>query len=679
MRHQQQIDGDVVLEVARLAAGLHAEARKAGLPAFPMPRDAHRSRGSRRRRRVARATWRASKTLARQSYARRRPLAPIGTAVSLYVAGVIFAVSPHGANTVPLFAILVASVVWWRSRRRQWRAIEKWYAASVFAGAMGWLETASILGAGPPMPGVLGLAALVAAVPWWIHHRVRPHVPEYDDRIEVWDARVASQGGALPSSRLVDVAEVATGWSATIALPGGKLTTANALGATSRIASAYGAPSSSVVVEAPLTGEEHRARLLVLTVNPLREVQPFTGPQLDHTTGQFPIGPHADGTRAWWRLWTPGSGACHGLIAGTTGSGKSAFVNLLCTEIRHSGVVVLWLGDPEEGASVPDWQDAADWFAGGVPEIRRMLRAAEKVMIGRKKRRGRQEWTDEHGRLRRGRGHFEPTPDEPQLTVIIDESPDVMDDAVCARIIALIGKKGRKLGVGVVLIAQVPSVAELGGNVTVRSMVSSTNIVMFRTSDQFSGKMGLPQDLPVDPKNLPSRWPDGSDTAGLGYIAGTDGRVSPLRAMYVEDPYHWATNETPVVTLDAAAAADASEDYATWRERRAAGDDQLEDKPQRVPVLADAPVEPAAIPDDGPAPARRRGTARDAILTRLRQRGQIRTGVLAGDLDVPLPTVSSALRRLERDGHAVQVGHGVWAHIGDAPDEFRGDDETDVA
>jgi hypothetical protein len=34
---------------------------------------------------------------------------------------------------------------------------------------------------------------------------------------------------------------------------------------------------------------------------------------------------------------------------------------------------VLWLADPEGGVSVPDWQDGGDWFAAGVPEIRRML------------------------------------------------------------------------------------------------------------------------------------------------------------------------------------------------------------------------------------------------------------------------------------------------------------------
>ncbi len=674
MRHQR-IDGDLAQEVARLVAGLHAEARRVSLPALQVPRDAHRSPGGRRRRRAARATWRVGKSLARRSYARRRPLAPIATALSLYIAGVIFAVSPHGANTVPLFAVLVALVVWWRSRRRGWREAEKCYAAAVYVGAMGWLETAAIIGAGPPMPGVLGFAALAAAVPWWWHHRVRPHVPEYDDRIEIWDARVGVQGGALPGSRLLDVAEVSTGWSAMIALPGGKLTTENALGATKRIASAYRKPATSVIVEPLMTAEEDRARLLVLSQNPFQQVLPFTGPQLDHTTGRFPVGPYADGTSATWKLWTPGSGACHGLVAGTTGCGKSGFVNQLCTETRLSGVSVLWLADPQRGESVPDWQDLADpsfWFAGTIPEIRRMLQAAERIMDDRQKRRSRERWTDELGRPRRGRGKFDPTFEVPLLDIVIDEAPAVLLDPECRRIIALIVKQGRKLGVAVTVITQVPSLAELGNDLSIRSMLASTNILMFRTSDKYSKNMGMPSDLPVNPSNLPEEWPDGSTTAGLGYLASASGRVSPLRAMKVEDPYGWATVEAHVAKLEPPAIEAASEDFQTWRKRRDDDSDEDDAVPSAAPAADEQTVAATAL-----TPAARRSTARDAILAHLKHCGQIHTGVLAAELGVPLPTASSTLRRLERDGHVIQVRHGIWAHVDHPFEEI--DDEADVA
>jgi DNA-binding transcriptional ArsR family regulator len=306
---------------------------------------------------------------------------------------------------------------------------------------------------------------------------------------------------------------------------------------------------------------------------------------------------------------------------------------------------------------VPDWQEAASWFAGTIPEIRRMLLATERIMNGRKRRRSRERWTDAQRRERIGRGAFTPTAAEPLLVVVIEESPDVLADEVCRRIAARLGKKGRKHGIVLIVVTQVPSLAELGGDLTIRSMLSSTNIVMFRTSDRLSKQMGMPGDLPVDPAALPAAWPDGSGTAGLGYLAAAGGRISPMRAQYVEDPFHWATVEGDVAELEQTAIEDAGAVYATWRERRAAGLDERDDP---APTSKDDAARPRNL--DSGRLAGRQGTTREAILAHLKYGGEIHSGPLARDLDVPLPTVSSALRRLEHDGHAIQVRHGVWAH-----------------
>jgi hypothetical protein len=207
-------------------------------------------------------------------------------------------------------------------------------------------------------------------------------------------------------------------------------------------------------------------------------------------------------------------------------------------------------------------------------------------------------------------------------------------------------------------------------------MLSSTNIAMLRTSDKLSKQMGLPQDLPVNPANLPAEWPDGSSTAGLGYLATAAARVSPVRVAYVEDPYYWANDDIEVAQLEPSAVEDAGEGYATWRERRAAGADEDD---ETGPTTTHPQANHAPSGDRSPAAAPRQGTTRSAILTYLQCSGQIRTGVLAADLDVPLPTVSSTLRRLERDGLAVQVGHGIWAHADYSPTELVDVDEADVA
>ena len=608
----------------------------------------------RRRRTVAGRTVRASAKLARQGYARRRPLAPLYAAVLLQIAGVVLSVASKGANTAGVLALVGGGLLWWRGRRRRWSTREWRYAWAVFAAAVLWLVTAAAVGAGPPMPGILAVGMLIAAIPWWWHHRIRPYVQSFDDRQAVWAEKVASVKGALPGSQLVDVADIPTGWMATIQLAGGEMSTDAALRATRRIASAYRLPATSVVVEALLTGEEDQARLLVLAENPLREVRTFPGPSLERDTGWITIGVHADGSPARWRLYAPQSGACHGMIAGTTGSGKSALINLLAAEIRLSGLAVLWIADPEGGESVPDWQEGAHWFAGTLPEIRRMLQAAERVMNGRKERRSREKWADDQGRIRRGRGRFEPTPDMPLLCLLVEESPDVLDDAECRRIVASIGKKGRKHGVSVTIVTQVPSLAELGGDLTIRSMLSSTNIVMFRTSDRLSRQMGMPADLPVDPASLPAAWPDGQSTAGLGYLGSPGGRISAARGWYVDDPYHWATVKADTAELETAAIADAGRHYLTWQERRERGEDEHNDPPAPVAGPVALALTAGTIAETGA------GTTRDAILAFLRAEGQTTSGVIAQQLDVPLPTVSTTLRRLEQAGLAHQVRRGVW-------------------
>jgi hypothetical protein len=307
-------------------------------------------------------------------------------------------------------------------------------------------------------------------------------------------------------------------------------------------------------------------------------VQKFTGPQLDYETGLATFGVHADGSPAQWRLFEPGSGGCHGLIAGPGGSGKSRLVDLLCSTIRLSGLGVLWLADPLNGVSAPDWQDSVDWFAGSIPEIRRMLQAAVRVLEGRGDRRSREKWTDEQDRQRTGRGAFTPTPDEPLLTIVIEDSPGVLADPGCRAAVATILKKGRN-GVAIYLVTQVLAIAEFGGDLTIRSRASSTNLVVFGTSDKLSKQMGMPGYLTVDPASIPPRWPDGRSTPGLGYLAAAGGRISPMRAQYVEDPYYWATLAADTAHLEAAAVDDAGRHYSTWRERRAAGDDELEDTP----------------------------------------------------------------------------------------------------
>lgn len=620
-------------------------------------------------------------------YRHRAKIWPLLAGAGLLATATAASWVPDGWKTCLMLAAIAGAVLGWNQLRAH-RAMQAWAWSSVlvswvtWALCAGWTATAAAVGPFTlPTPGILGVGTITAQIWWWLHQYVRDTHHEVEADIEKrattwvdtvaeqWRTRIACDGGALPNSVLIGILpvtrvdeeageEIHLGWEAIIQLPDADHQTwETAVAATRRIAKVFRVPASQVVVEPPVDGLEDSARVLVLTSNPLRDVQKHERCQLDPTTGYIPIGVHADSSYALWRLFTPGSGANHGLIAGTTGSGKSGLLSKICAEIRHSGLAMLFLGDPQGGESCPDWTDGgAHVFAGTVPRIRRMLQGVEREMDRRQRTRGKERWTDEKGRPRRGRGFFNPTSDDPLLMVVIDEAPEVTADPECKRIIAKIGKQGRKIGVGIILLVQVPSLSELGNDLSIRSMLSSTNIVILRTSDSYSAAMGAPMKLPVDPVNLPAEWPDGSTTAGLGFLIKAGGRVSPMRVQYVEDPYEWASTGTPVAMPEATMASGADEQgnfFTDWFDLLDV--DDVEEEQDYKDSIGPGGVHVIRIPA---------GT-RDKITEFLSERGEpVRLGVIADAVGVSRSAAHNQLRRMERASLVFQPtgrgSHGKW-------------------
>ena len=625
------------------------------------------------RRRVVGGAARASWWTAKRGWRYRSRLWPVYAGIVAGLAAEALHIVEDGWRTALVLGVLAGLGAAGR-QVHQHRAGRAWTRAltavvwGAWAATTAWVAVAAKLGPLTiPVPGFWAVGLAIAEVSWLWHRRTRPEViaeiereEAIDRRVELWVKYAFSPNGALPGSYLVGMEDLDEdlGWSATITMDADtQYTTEHAIAATVRISKIYGVPVSQVVVEAPVTGMAGEARLLVLRRNPLIDVQLFDKPTLDRSTGYITIGRHAEGSLARWRLWTPNSGVNHGLIAGTTGAGKSGLLNVLCAEIRHSGLAVLCLADPEDGESVPDWSvHGPHVFAGTIPKIRRMLQAVERIGDARKRRRSRTVWTDEKGRQRRGRGYFNPTKEEPAYFVVIDEAPTVLADPECARIIAKIGKKFRKYGIGCILSVQVPSLAELGGDLTIRSMMSSTNIVIFRTSDRLSAQMGAPADLPVDPVNLPVAWPDGSTTAGLGYLPVVGGLISTMRARMVEDPYFWATtgNPVPIPREEIEDAADDVGNYLLdWQALRDVDDDE-EDEPDWTP----------SSPQAAQALHERRGQAdklKNKVLALLDQRGPTLLGTIATELKAQKSTVSMCLARLRATGKVHSPRRGYWA------------------
>lgn len=453
------------------------------------------------------------------------------------------------------------------------------------------------------------------------------------------------------------------GWAGTIDTRPGQ-TAAKLQDRIDDIAWAYDVHPSSVILTPGRTARQ--VHIEVYRVNPLQTARTFIGPSLDAGAGRCVVGHDTMGRPVHWRFWRPEWGACHGLVFGTSGAGKSAFVQRLMTEVRHSGQGVVWFFDPEEGLSAPPWIDAANHYAGadedgGLDPITRGLAQLGCVWAYRRHQlaEARQTWKG-------------PTEQFPLIFVVVDESPDVLADPRHAEILKRLLRKGRKVGISVVLIAQVPSLSELGDDQTIRSMAASVNVVAFRTSDKMSAAMGMPKTLPIDPVTLPEEWPDGTSTAGLAYMAG--GQMVRTEWLPDDDAWTWAQAGEPA-DLDEGSARAAGGDYLrAWLIRHGRDDEAAQVADADRPAASDDSSNVVALAGDG--------TVRErvlAVLAELHQPGvpYVLTGVihkhLARDGQADLTQVSRALRKAAQRGECLDLGHGRWGVLDSAAQAAEGE------
>lgn len=503
----------------------------------------------------------------------RRALIPTtvvgGTQLAVVVADQIL----HGDHTSAALYAGAASAAaagaghLWASRRGLSEPARR-HGLLVWGGLSVWAVAAETFGPGGIWPVLLWAPGMLYQLTWWRRWRVRfdpakkttpfssagvaelaadvpaPLTPEQ----VLWNDRIGAKTKALPGSTLTRPEPVPGGWRAIIQLPPGDLATTAAINAVERIASAYETDPALVSIEPSPDRVACHAQITLLKVNSLREIHHWQQ-SLDPATGVMRIGEFMDGLPAFFRLWRPGFGAVHSLIAGTTGAGKSELLNLLLAEMKRSGLCVPWLIDPQNGQSLPDWTGKVDWTAIGVEAGMDMLRAAYQLMKARSSHLGRMKWTDKHGRVRPGKPHFDPSADMPLLCLIIDEAHELLQDERCGeaarKLVAKLAKMGRKAGVAIILLTQVPSLEELGSQ-TLRSMLRSGNVICLRTGDRVSAAM---LGIQGDPSAIPMEWPDGTTTAGVCYTGARGNTL--MRTDLITDAYSIAC-EDPTVLIEQA-------------------------------------------------------------------------------------------------------------------------------
>lgn len=481
--------------------------------------------------------------------------------------------------------------------------------------------------------------------------------PEIEKILQDWEKLIAHDHGPLPKSQLVDVKKTSNGWEATIIAgkkagfsPGKAFTSTDTI---NLIAAAYDVKDHNIVIN-PSAVNTNEAKLSVIEQSSLQQVRYWAGKGIDLSTGQAEVGTFDNGERAHHTFWKPGWGPTMELISGCTGSGKSEYVNLLLAMERQSGVCVSWVGDPQMGQSLGDICEGIDWFAPTIDEIRLMLQTAVRVMYARSAlliQRRKVEVRPDGEVVKRRIKYMDICEEFPLLSITIDEAHIPLQDDEVLACIGTLAKAGRKVNIKLRLVTQSPILSELRDS-AMRQQLASGQVVVFRTANRRGGSADLvwPGPLPGDPSMFPVSWPDGSTTAGLGYISGQ--LPAPMRADYVGDVYDLfhsgPTKSLEPEVWDAAGAA--------YRDRR-----------KRLEEFNSMPVGNILGTSQKVAETQEKVSGRDAVLGFLVQRWRSgnRSPVKFREVTEKVTVVSvraltDVLNKLVEDGTLRKEGRGLY-------------------
>jgi hypothetical protein len=430
-------------------------------------------------------------------------------------------------------------------------ALSRGFLAWCLTAGAAWVFAAAYTGPGAPAVQLAWLAgALILAVPHLHRRRHRPvpnaalPPPPVPEPPPAEDPRLAKfrewfcTRGHLANAWLSHFSEVPDGFTFELALAEDSAGTRDAVvQLRPGIAAKYDVPLEQVSVEqSKVRRSERRARLTVLeTVNAFERIQPWDGASTyDPLTGAFDLGRYIDSTTAHWLLHAPGSGAAGGVLAGVIGSGKSGTAHCIaceagqarlcvecgpqrtCSQCDVRRICALWMGDPQM-QPFGVWRGRADLMGWGPEGCVRLLLMARNAMRARAAFFGTMKWRDHLGRENAGKGWFDPSPQFPLIYVMIDEWPLVATHPVfgkaAVKLAAEIAKEGRKVGIALVFLTQIPDLSELGER-AVREMLKAFNVLAHRTDSLSTYMLGIEG----NPKELPA------GVHGLGYLNGLDRR-----------------------------------------------------------------------------------------------------------------------------------------------------------
>ncbi len=321
---------------------------------------------------------------------------------------------------------------------------ERIYAASVASADGTWMAIATK--AGPlhrPLPLVLGIGALVFAVPWWAHRRRRAKV-RVERKLGTWPdvAQAVGLAGSQVQSAVVDV----WGWKARLRLARGQ-TIDDLRQRLPAIESGLGVFRGASRVYPTPDGLANRAELRVLDRDPHADAIIWPGPSVGSICEPIDLGPFEDATPARVLFLHR-----HALLGGVSGSGKSGGLNVLMGNLTACADVVIWAIDLKRGMELGPWASCIARLATTPAHASALLADAVAILEARAAM-----------LADAGRRTWQPSPEAPALVIVVDEYAELADDAPDAIGHAdSVARRGRAVAVTLIAATQRPTQKAMG-------------------------------------------------------------------------------------------------------------------------------------------------------------------------------------------------------------------------
>ncbi|MEV7412471.1 DNA translocase FtsK [Streptomyces althioticus] len=491
---------------------------------------------------------------------------------------------------------------------------------------------------------------------------------------EMWAAKVARPGGAIPGSEIVRVEQLPARGD----LPARGMILAQVdAGEVARInhgqlCSAFGVEPEELRLVAEARGRE--ALVTLYETAPLKRARHATRQLLTlDAYGRYTIGTAHDGSDAKVHMQSA-AGTLHGFLVGVTGSGKTVTLALMCAAWALAGLTN-WVTSARPDAQMSAVGRHIDRQSAGPVFTWWMLKAAIALM-------------DIRGQINAEVGHdFSAHSPYPGLVLVLDEFNSLVGDEALGDDIAhmtdVLAREGRKFGIGIVFAGQSLNLSKLGGEASLRDQVQGGIGVVLRIASSSGGIAarqatgGLAGD--VDLADIPDRFNassslldrmhgvlddvPGEPTHGVGHTVTGSG-ATMMRSLYVHLPKDGSPDglgdifpEDGSINCLTAREIDALTELGLWHDWTMPPPTGKDDGEGAV-----LPPQPSGIGSFAPPPAPPKPrTVKDKVLAAVDR--QMTAKEIRAQIDAAAGSVRNALSDLVTEGRLQQVDHGIYAPV----------------